>query len=85
MLIFVNAEIFLCQSNILWLIGFFTAGRNCRYDFVAVYAGNTSDSRGLGKFCGNTAPQPLSSLGQMYIQFWTDGSVVRKGFRAMYT
>jgi hypothetical protein len=63
---------------------FFTGGRNCRYDWVAVFAGNNSNSRQLGKFCGNTVPQALSSLGQMFIQFWTDGSVVRKGFRAYY-
>ncbi|XP_053408750.1 cubilin-like isoform X2 [Mercenaria mercenaria] len=59
-------------------------GRNCGYDWVAVYAGNNSNSRLLGKYCGTTAPQPVSSLGQMHIQFWTDGSVVRTGYRAHY-
>ncbi|XP_053384014.1 deleted in malignant brain tumors 1 protein-like isoform X2 [Mercenaria mercenaria] len=58
---------------------------NCVYDRVAVYAGYNSNSLLLGKYCGTTAPQPISSLGQMHIQFWTDGSVVRTGYIAHYT
>ncbi|XP_053384013.1 cubilin-like isoform X1 [Mercenaria mercenaria] len=58
---------------------------NCVYDWVAVYAGNNSNSLLLGKYCGTTAPQPISSLGQIHIQFWTDYSVVRSGYRAYYT
>lgn len=60
-------------------------GMNCGYDYVAVYEGTNSSGRLIGKFCGTTAPSPLSALGAMYIQFWTDSSVVRGGFRAMYT
>lgn len=62
----------------------FPGGNNCGYDFVAVYAGNSSDGRLLGKFCGRTAPQPVMALGPMYIQFWTDGSITGGGFRAYY-
>ena len=67
-----------------YCIDAFVGGNNCGYDFLAVYAGNSSEGRLLGKFCGTTAPQPVSSLGQMYIQFWTDASVLGGGFRAAY-
>ncbi|XP_053373742.1 deleted in malignant brain tumors 1 protein-like isoform X2 [Mercenaria mercenaria] len=62
------------------------SGRDCRYDWVAVYAGNNSNSLLLGKYCGDTAPLPISSLGQMHIEFWTDDFISRHtGFRANYT
>ncbi|KAH3692443.1 hypothetical protein DPMN_194284 [Dreissena polymorpha] len=56
----------------------------CIYDFIAVYEGNSSNGRMLGKFCGSTAPQPVSALGPMYVQFWTDRSRAGRGFRAQY-
>ncbi|XP_013388746.1 cubilin-like [Lingula anatina] len=60
-------------------------GTGCPYDYVAAYTGNGSDSNLLGKFCGRTAPAPVSSLGVMFIQFVTDSSIVARGYRATYS
>ena len=72
------------QSLDVKLLITISAGNNCGYDYIAVYQGNSSNGRLLGKFCGNTAPQPLSAIGQMFIQFYTDGSVNADGWRASY-
>ncbi|XP_061178089.1 cubilin-like [Saccostrea echinata] len=59
-------------------------GVGCRFDYVQVYAGNDTSGRSLGKFCGTDLPDPVSSLGSMFIQFVTDSSVAFSGFRAQY-
>ncbi|CAH1775425.1 unnamed protein product [Owenia fusiformis] len=60
------------------------AGFECRYDYIEVFAGNSTDTGSLGKFCGATPPQPFSSLGQMLIIFHTDSSITDRGFKAEY-
>ncbi|KAK3105916.1 hypothetical protein FSP39_008473 [Pinctada imbricata] len=60
-------------------------GANCPYDYVQAFPGNDSSGRSLGKFCGTTVPQPVSSLGSMFVQFVTDSSIQNKGFRALYS
>ena len=74
----------LTALSCLVMFHFVVAGSNCAYDYIAVYQGNSSSGSLLGKFCGTTAPQAVSSLGQMYIEFWTDASIVGGGFRAAY-
>lgn len=58
----------------------------CRYDSVSVYNGAMSDdSKRLGKFCGDTAPGPISSEGnELLVQFVSDLSVTADGFSASY-
>ncbi|PVD35988.1 hypothetical protein C0Q70_02958 [Pomacea canaliculata] len=59
-------------------------GTSCPYDYVQVFAGNSSSSPLQGRFCGNVAPQPVNALHSMHIRFWTDSSVVASGFQATY-
>nr|XP_039268068.1 cubilin-like [Styela clava] len=57
----------------------------CDFDYVAVYAGNSTSSPPVGKYCGNTAPQtPLTSENAMVIEFVTDPGVFDYGFQAEY-
>ncbi|XP_041372182.1 cubilin-like [Gigantopelta aegis] len=60
------------------------SGGRCNYDSVQMFAGNDTSGRRLGRFCGTTVPQPVSALGTMYMQFWTDATVVMKGFKIKY-
>ncbi|XP_048237900.1 cubilin-like isoform X1 [Haliotis rufescens] len=57
---------------------------SCRYDSVTVYSGNDTSGNRLGRFCGTTAPQTITALGGMYLQFVTDGSIVYEGFKVNY-
>nr|KAG5692366.1 hypothetical protein BaRGS_007979 [Batillaria attramentaria] len=59
-------------------------GNNCPFDYIRVFGGNSSSAAQLGRFCGRTVPQPVHSLGSMYIQFWTDRSISAIGFKAYY-
>ncbi|XP_036680640.1 procollagen C-endopeptidase enhancer 1 isoform X1 [Balaenoptera musculus] len=58
----------------------------CRYDSVSVFNGAVSDdAKRLGKFCGDTAPGPISSEGnELLVQFVSDLSVTADGFSASY-
>ncbi|XP_062946970.1 procollagen C-endopeptidase enhancer 1 isoform X1 [Cynocephalus volans] len=58
----------------------------CRYDSVSVFNGPESDdAKRLGKFCGDTAPGPISSEGnELLVQFVSDLSVTADGFSASY-
>ena len=58
---------------------------NCRFDYVEMRNGSTASSPPLGKFCGYRKPPVIiAGSGSMYITFKSDGSVVKKGFRAKY-
>ncbi|XP_019640486.1 PREDICTED: CUB and sushi domain-containing protein 1-like [Branchiostoma belcheri] len=62
------------------------SGDNCPYDYVQVLEGPVSSSPVLGKFCGNTPPPTLRTTGNvMTVQFHTDRSVPRAGFKAKYS
>lgn len=53
----------------------------CRYDYVEVREGNQT----LGKYCGDTKPQPiLSTNEQLIVKFVTDTSNEHEGFVASY-
>ncbi|CAL8362870.1 unnamed protein product [Lota lota] len=59
----------------------------CRFDYVAFFNGGERDnSRLIGKFCGDRAPEPLVSNGNvLLVQFVSDLSVTSDGFMASYT
>ncbi|XP_076437271.1 cubilin-like isoform X2 [Babylonia areolata] len=58
--------------------------RNCQFDFIQVFAGRNASGRQLGRFCGRDLPDPMHALGALHMRFWTDGSVVKPGFKARY-
>uniref|UniRef100_A0A671T9R7 Metalloendopeptidase n=1 Tax=Sinocyclocheilus anshuiensis TaxID=1608454 RepID=A0A671T9R7_9TELE len=57
----------------------------CKYDFVEVRSGLSSDSRLHGKFCGAEKPEAISSqYNNMRIEFKSDNTVSKKGFKAQF-
>ncbi|XP_035665916.1 tolloid-like protein 1 [Branchiostoma floridae] len=64
----------------------FYQGLNCDYDWVKVYDGRISPSSLLGTFCGIDLPPTVRTVGNvMTVQFHTDYSERRAGFRAKYS
>lgn len=62
---------------------------SCQYDSVTIYdnivAEETSDTRSIGKYCGNIAPPIMMSTSRaMTIVFKSDESVNGQGFMATY-
>ncbi|XP_023274135.1 procollagen C-endopeptidase enhancer 2-like [Seriola lalandi dorsalis] len=59
----------------------------CRFDYVAFFnGGEKDDSRLIGKYCGDQAPQPIITSGNvLLVQFVSDLSVTSDGFLAHYT
>ncbi|XP_071156308.1 cubilin-like isoform X2 [Mytilus edulis] len=58
---------------------------SCRFDFIELRDGGTTNSPSLGKFCGITRPGTVKSTGNvMYARFRTDGSAFFTGFKANY-
>lgn len=58
----------------------------CNYDHVEIFDGSSAESKSLGKFCGSNVPEPLLASGnEMYMSFFSDASVQRKGFHATHT
>ncbi|KAM9333724.1 procollagen C-endopeptidase enhancer a [Pholidichthys leucotaenia] len=59
----------------------------CRFDYVAFFnGGERDDSRLIGKYCGDQAPEPIISSGNvLLVQFVSDLSVTTDGFLAHYT
>lgn len=59
---------------------------DCRYDYLAVYDGDSINSRLIGRYCGSAIPESVKSVtNTMTVQFVTDSSVTKGGFRAIYT
>nr|DBA30180.1 TPA: hypothetical protein GDO54_006194 [Pyxicephalus adspersus] len=57
----------------------------CKYDYVEVRSGLTSDAKLLGTFCGAELPPVITSqYNNMRIEFKSDNTVSKKGFRATY-
>ncbi|XP_040449627.1 cubilin isoform X3 [Falco naumanni] len=57
----------------------------CNFDYLAVYDGNSSNAKQLGKFCGNQIPQLIRSSGDsMYVKLRTDRNQQGGGFLAKY-
>ncbi|XP_044077095.1 procollagen C-endopeptidase enhancer a [Siniperca chuatsi] len=59
----------------------------CRFDYVAFFnGGEKDDSRLIGRYCGDQAPQPIMTSGNvLLVQFVSDLSVTSDGFLAHYT
>ncbi|XP_075972136.1 cubilin [Anticarsia gemmatalis] len=57
----------------------------CRYDYLKIYDGPSSDSRLVGKFCGTEYPPTYTSTSNtLYLKFKTDRSLSSEGFRISY-
>ncbi|XP_043926958.1 procollagen C-endopeptidase enhancer 2 [Protopterus annectens] len=58
----------------------------CRYDFVAVFnGGEINDAKRIGKFCGDSPPEPIVSEGnELLVQFFSDLSLTADGFIGHY-
>ncbi|OCT57140.1 tolloid-like protein 1 [Xenopus laevis] len=57
----------------------------CKYDYVEVRSGLSSDSKLHGKFCGTEVPEVITSqFNNMRIEFKSDNTVSKKGFRAHF-
>ncbi|PIN97776.1 hypothetical protein AB205_0180870 [Aquarana catesbeiana] len=60
-------------------------GEVCKYDYVEIRSGLTADAKLLGTFCGAELPPVITSqYNNMRIEFKSDNTVSKKGFRATY-
>lgn len=60
--------------------------QECTYDHIAIFDGDNTKARSLGRFCGAKVPPPVTSTGNtLYMVFYSDASVQRKGFHATHT
>ncbi len=58
----------------------------CAYDHIEIYDGRDGKAPSLGRYCGTKKPQPIiSSSNKMFIRFFSDNSVQKKGFEASHT
>ncbi|CAG5867410.1 unnamed protein product [Menidia menidia] len=66
--------------------GFETEGNDvCKYDYVEVRSGLSSDSKLHGRFCGAEKPDVITSLhNNMRIEFKSDNTVSKRGFKAHF-
>lgn len=58
----------------------------CTYDHIEIYDGRDAKADSLGRFCGSKKPPPIISTGnKLFIRFFSDNSVQKKGFEASHT
>uniref|UniRef100_A0A452TJA2 Metalloendopeptidase n=1 Tax=Ursus maritimus TaxID=29073 RepID=A0A452TJA2_URSMA len=58
----------------------------CAYDHLEVYDGRDTKAPALGRFCGSKKPEPVLATGsRMFLRFYSDNSVQRKGFQASHS
>ena len=59
----------------------------CKYDWLEVRDGNSSDSTLIGhQLCGNEIPESITSTGNtLFIRFSSDGSGIKTGFKINVT
>lgn len=58
----------------------------CAYDHIELYDGRDGKASSLGRFCGTKKPPPITSSGnKLFIRFFSDNSVQKKGFEASHT
>ncbi|WAR06635.1 CUBN-like protein [Mya arenaria] len=63
----------------------FSLEKNCNFDYLKINDGDQPTSTSLGTFCGTNLPQPISSsTDKVWINFITDHSVAKNGFRLQY-
>lgn len=73
---------FLCLTAAFQSVSFHQV---CKYDYVEVRSGLTSDSKLHGKFCGAERPEVITSQhNNMRIEFTSDNTVSKKGFKAHF-
>lgn len=54
---------------------------NCLYDYLELRDGDGPQNLLLGKFCGDVTPSRVNSSGNaMYIKFYSDGLITKRGF-----
>ncbi|XP_037612385.1 cubilin [Sebastes umbrosus] len=59
---------------------------NCSHDAVEILDGDNYQAPSIGRYCGFEIPHPVTSFSNsLVVNFVTDSSVSRKGFRATYT
>lgn len=57
----------------------------CAYDHLEIYDGQDTRAPSLGRFCGTKKPSPvISSFNKMFLRFFSDSSVQKRGFEASY-
>lgn len=60
--------------------------QECTYDHIELFDGSTNLATSLGRFCGAKIPHHVVSTGnELYMVFYSDASVQRKGFHAKHT
>ncbi|MEJ1276393.1 tolloid-like [Cricetulus griseus] len=60
--------------------------QECAYDHLELYDGADSLAPVLGRFCGSKKPDPVVATGSsLFLRFYSDASVQRKGFQAMHS
>lgn len=58
----------------------------CTYDHIEIFDGSNNYATSLGRFCGSKiAHQVMSTGNDMYMVFYSDASVQRKGFHATHS
>lgn len=58
----------------------------CAYDHLEVFDGRDAKAPLLGRFCGTKKPEPVLATGsRMFLRFYSDNSVQRKGFQASHS
>ncbi|CAK8687745.1 unnamed protein product [Clavelina lepadiformis] len=58
----------------------------CTYDHIEIYDGRDDSASTLGRFCGTIRPSPVVASGRaMFVKFFSDGSVQKRGFTASHT
>uniref|UniRef100_A0A8C6MNH6 Tolloid like 1 n=1 Tax=Moschus moschiferus TaxID=68415 RepID=A0A8C6MNH6_MOSMO len=57
----------------------------CKYDYVEIWSGLSSESKLHGKYCGADVPEVITSqFNNMRIEFKSDNTVSKKGFKAHF-
>lgn len=60
--------------------------QECAYDHLELYDGKDAKAKVIGRFCGSKKPEPLTStFNRMFIKFFSDNSVQKRGFEATHT
>lgn len=60
--------------------------QECAYDHLELYDGPDSLAPVLGRFCGSKKPDPVVASGNsLFLRFYSDASVQRRGFQAMHS
>ncbi|XP_026250598.2 tolloid-like protein 2 [Urocitellus parryii] len=60
--------------------------QECAYDHLEMYDGPDTLAPILGRFCGSKKPDPVVASGSsLFLRFYSDASVQRKGFQAAYS